>query len=50
MTQQDQQKNEAKRPYEKPSFLWEPAFETMALACGKINDTQLQCRLNRKAS
>jgi hypothetical protein len=40
----------AKRPYEKPSFRHEKVFETMALACGKIQVTQAQCRFNRKLS
>jgi len=40
----------AKRPYVKPAFRHERVFETMALACGKINDTQLSCRTNKKAS
>ena len=39
-----------KRPYMKPSFEHEKVFETMALACGKLNPTQHQCRHNRKAS
>jgi hypothetical protein len=33
-----------KLPYQKPSFRYEGVFETMALACGKINPNQLQCR------
>ena len=33
----------AKRPYSKPSFREEHAFETMALACGKISPTQGNC-------
>jgi hypothetical protein len=40
----------SKRPYVKPGFRREQVFETMALACGKINATQSQCRGNRKAS
>lgn len=40
----------ARKPYVRPAFVHEPAFETMALACGKIEVTQSQCRLNRKAS
>ena len=40
----------AKRPYVKPAFRHEKVFETMALACGKINDTQLSCRSNKKNS
>jgi hypothetical protein len=39
-----------KRAWVKPSFEWERAFETMALACGKINTTQAQCKFNRKNS
>ena len=30
-------------PYQKPAFRYERVFETMALACGKINPTQGQC-------
>jgi len=40
----------AKKPYEKPSFIHETVFETMALACGKTGTTTLQCRTNRKNS
>ncbi|MFN7922935.1 MAG: hypothetical protein U0Q16_22725 [Bryobacteraceae bacterium] len=50
MQQKDDPSPQPKKPYEKPDFVTESAFETMALACGKINDTQLQCRLNRKTS
>lgn len=32
-----------KRPYTKPSFREERAFETMALTCGKVSPTQEQC-------
>jgi len=39
-----------KKPYLKPAFRHEQVFETMALACGKINATQRQCRSNRKNS
>jgi hypothetical protein len=39
-----------KRPYQKPAFRFERVFETMALACGKINSTQFQCRFNRHTS
>ena len=39
-----------KKPYLKPAFRHEQVFETMALACGKINPTQSQCRNNRKNS
>jgi hypothetical protein len=39
-----------KKPYVKPEFRYERAFETMALACGKIRATQTLCRFNRKNS
>ena len=39
-----------KKPYLKPEFRYERAFETMALACGKIRATQPLCRFNRKNS
>lgn len=39
-----------KKPYLKPQFRYERAFETMALACGKIRATQTLCRFNRKSS
>ncbi len=39
-----------RRPYLKPEFRYERAFETMALACGKIRATQPLCRFNRKNS
>jgi hypothetical protein len=40
----------AKKPYKKPEFRYERVFETMALSCGKISPTDLQCRFNRKTS
>jgi hypothetical protein len=39
-----------KKPYVKPSFVHERAFETMALSCGKINSSQAQCKSNKKNS
>ncbi len=39
-----------RKPYRKPDFRFERAFETMALACGKISPSQVQCRFNRKSS
>ena len=39
-----------RKPYLKPEFRYERAFETMALACGKIRATQPLCRFNRKNS
>lgn len=40
----------AKKPYVKPAFRHEKVFETMALACGKINQTQQACKTNKKNS
>jgi hypothetical protein len=40
----------SKKVYRKPSFQHERVFETMALACGKINPISLQCSTNRKNS
>jgi hypothetical protein len=40
----------AKKPYVKPAFQREQVFETMALACGKINTTSGACRAVRKNS
>jgi hypothetical protein len=40
-----------KKPYARPSFRSEQVFETMALACGKMSPTELQCHgFNRKNS
>ena len=43
-------KSTAKKTYKKPSFRHEKVFETMALACGKLRPTQLQCKTIRKSS
>jgi len=40
----------SKREYIKPSFRHETVFETMALSCGKLADTQKSCHDNRKTS
>lgn len=40
----------AKKPWIKPAFVFERAFETMALSCGKITISQAQCKFNRKSS
>jgi hypothetical protein len=40
----------AKKPYHKPEFRYERAFETMALSCGKTNPQLRQCFLNQKRS
>jgi len=39
-----------KKPYRKPAFQREQVFETMALACGKIDPTSGACRAVRKSS
>ena len=39
-----------KKPYQKPAFVREQLFETMALACGKTNPVIGQCRTVRKNS
>lgn len=40
----------AKKPYQKPTYICESVFEKMALACGKVDPVQLQCRTNTKQS
>jgi hypothetical protein len=40
----------AKKPYTKPAFRFERVFETRALSCGKMQDTQGSCHHNRRAS
>ena len=40
----------ARKPYEKPAFVREQVFETMALACGKINPTSGACKVVKKNS
>jgi hypothetical protein len=39
-----------KKPYEKPAFVREQLFETMALACGKTNPVIGQCKAVKKNS
>src|SRR5438552_16697149 len=39
----------ARKPCQKPAFRYERVFETMALSCGKIDNTQAQCKFNRKS-
>ncbi len=40
----------AKRPYQKPAIRREKVFETTALSCGKVQETQSSCAHNRKTS
>jgi hypothetical protein len=39
-----------KKPYIKPAFRFERVFETRALSCGKMADTQGSCHHNRRTS
>jgi hypothetical protein len=43
-------KRTAKKPYVKPEVRHERVFETLALACGKVQTTQHSCHFNRKTS
>jgi hypothetical protein len=40
----------SKKPYRTPEFRFERVFETTALACGKVSQTQQQCKFNMKKS
>jgi hypothetical protein len=40
----------AKKTYSAPAFRFERVFETTALACGKVSQTEQQCKFNRKTS
>jgi hypothetical protein len=40
----------SKKPYRTPEFRFERVFETTALACGKVSQTEQQCKFNRKTS
>lgn len=44
------EKGKPRKPYVKPAFVFEKAFETMALSCGKITNTSGPCHANRKTS
>ena len=49
-TEEQNTESPPRKPYLKPEFRYERAFETMALSCGKIRATQALCRFNRKNS
>ena len=50
-TADQQGSRQPKQPYVRPSFRWESlAFETMALSCGKISNSQGSCHSNTKNS
>jgi hypothetical protein len=40
----------SKKPYEKPAFSHEKVFETMALACGKVQKGRGNCNKNKRNS
>jgi hypothetical protein len=40
----------AKRPYQKPARRREKVFETTALSCGKVQQTQFSCAHSQKSS
>jgi hypothetical protein len=40
----------AKKPYQKPAFRHERVFETLALSCGKMVGTSVNCNSQPKAS
>ena len=50
ITIERRRKDSDKKAYEKPAFVREQVFETMALACGKINPTSGPCKAVRKNS
>ena len=47
---ESEEQNATKKPYQKPAFRHERVFETRALTCGKVQNTQGQCHANRKNS
>jgi hypothetical protein len=47
---EEKARERGKKPYQKPAFLHERVFETMALSCGKVRGTEGQCKHNRKSS
>lgn len=55
-TPDDQQKltseaGKGRKPYQKPAFRYERAFETSALSCGKVTPGPYnQCGLSRSSS
>jgi hypothetical protein len=40
----------AKKQYQEPAFRYEHVFETMALACGKVQPTSFLCMHKRMSS
>jgi len=49
-SQQPGKARNAKKLYQKPAFRYERVFETLALSCGKIAGTSVNCNSNRKNS
>jgi hypothetical protein len=46
----DSEPKPSRKPYQRPEFRCERIFETMALACGKVSQTQKQCRFRTRSS
>jgi len=49
-TQKPKEDVTAKKPYHTPELRFERVFEVMALGCGKMFNTEQNCRGARKAS
>jgi hypothetical protein len=50
LTTNGEAKRTAKKPYVKPMVRHERVFETMALSCGKVQNTSGACHFNRRTS
>lgn len=50
LTTSSEPKRTAKKPYVKPTVRHERVFETMALSCGKVQNTSGACHFNRRVS
>jgi hypothetical protein len=50
LTASDEAKHTTKKPYVKPTVRHERVFETMALSCGKVQNTSGACHFNRRVS
>jgi len=48
--QQRDNTGKAKKLYQKPAFRYERVFETLALSCGKMVGTSVNCNSQPKAS
>lgn len=50
LTADGEAKRAKKKPYVKPAVRHERVFETMALSCGKVQNTEGACHFNRRTS